>query len=161
MQTLSGRRDSLRRLFSCLVFCIVLCPVAQAAEPLARLSWLAGDWRLEGTDLREHYSRLEGGTIMGTSRAVRGGKTVHAEFMVFETRPDGIYLTEWFPADNEVIRFKLTATTERGVAFETFDRPQHDRLTYERIDADRMRITLIKDLEGKPQTRIFPMRRNP
>lgn len=157
---------SIRRWLLATLCLMSLCGLAGAQTPagpvLDQLGWLAGNWQGDGelAELAEHYSPVAGGTLMGTSRVVHDGKAVHTEFLFFEERSDGVFLTEWFPG-RQTIRFKLARVSADRWEFETVDRPTLDRLSYERVGDDRLRITLVKDVNGSPQTMIFPMRRKP
>lgn len=66
---------------------------------LDALAWLAGDWRGEDPHetLEQHYSPVRGATIVATSREVRGGRSEHREFLLFEQQPDTIHLTVLHP----------------------------------------------------------------
>jgi hypothetical protein len=143
------------------VILLLATPAAHGAPPvLPGLTWLAGDWQGEGdlADMREHYSAEAGGTLLGTNREVRDGKTTGVEFMYFEEKDGKVTLTEWFPG-RFTLHFALVTHDADAWAFETRDTGVLDRLTYRRLDDRHMRIDLIKDVDGKAKVIHFPMHR--
>ena len=52
-------------------------------ETVDKLAWLAGCWNVDGAEpgSGEHWSTAAGGTLLGTSRTVKGGKTTAFEFV--------------------------------------------------------------------------------
>jgi hypothetical protein len=58
---------------------------------IARLSWLAGSWRLEkaGRVVEEQWMAPAGGVMLGMSRTVTKGKLTEYEFMQVREGPGG------------------------------------------------------------------------
>lgn len=124
------------------------------------LSWLAGCWQSPQTDRRveELWMRPDGGTMLGMSRTVVGGKTSEFEFMqirqeegklVFTAKPSG-------QAEDSFTSIKLTSSEV------VFENPQHDfpqRIIY-RLNADGSLSARIEGTKGGETRAVdFPMRR--
>ena len=136
---------------------------ASAATSIADLAWMAGDWRTSagGAQTTEHWTRPEGGTMIGMGRTIAGGKTVFFEYLRIETRADGIFYVA-HPKARPGTDFKLTRLTGQEAVFEN---PKHDfpkRIIYRKA-ADG---ALVARIEGdgtekeKPQEyRYLPMTR--
>ena len=62
-------------------------PLAASAGTVDDLAWLAGDWELVSgpTRIEEHWTRPDGGTLLGMGRTVKGGKTLFFEYLRIET----------------------------------------------------------------------------
>jgi hypothetical protein len=61
-------------------------------DPLAGLSWLAGDWAGDdkGTWNEEHWMEPSGGMMLAMHRDLKEGKATSFEFLRIEATPDGI-----------------------------------------------------------------------
>ena len=97
-----------------------------AFETLEVLAWIAGDWQTpasNGRQVDEHWTMPLGGTMMGVSRTVAGGKTVEFEYLRIEDRADGTYYLAHPNARAPGTEFKLTKRTAGQV---TFENPKHD-----------------------------------
>lgn len=99
---------------------------------IADLNWLAGDWQTTGgrSQTDEHWTQAAGGSMLGLSRTVAGGRTYEFEYLRIEQRADGIYYVAHPKARCPGTDFKLTRLTSTEVVFEN---PAHDfpkRITY-------------------------------
>jgi len=134
---------------------------AGAAErPSARiddLAWLAGSWagEIQGagstTRFEAHYTTPQGGVILSTSKAFRAeGKLSWFEFERFEVR-DGALVVIPHPNGKASVPFTLLEhdpAAKRAV----FANPGHDdpnRITYQRVAADRLLIRVEGDAPGE------------
>jgi len=163
----SEKEPVVMRAYLVVVLLLLLAPyavrpaVADAPLSIDSLSWLAGDWR--GTDedgtLEEHYSPMNGASILGTSRIVSKGVSVHLEWILIEQTSDGVFLTVSLPKKQKTVTFKLMRVNGTSWSFETTDRPKVERLTYTREGADAVAIKLEKEHDGKPFSFVFRMRR--
>lgn len=106
-----------------------------AAEParVEDLAWMTGDWELGAGPMttEEHWSRVAGGTLLGTGRTIAGGKTVFFEFMRIETRADGIYFVGQ-PKGGPGTDFKLVRVEGKSVTFENLGHDFPKRILYRR-----------------------------
>src|SRR5262245_15635489 len=115
-----------------IVFLFVLAPIgnrlesATIASDIAELAWIAGDWQTAPggrAQIEEHWIPPAGGTMMGVSRTVAGGKTAEFEFLRVEQREDGIYYVAQPKGRCPATDFKLTRVTAQEAIFEN---PTHD-----------------------------------
>ncbi len=67
-------------------------PELAPAAAIGDLQWLAGAWRgTAGTaSVEEHWTRPEGGAMLGLGRTVRQGRMVGFEFLRIVTRGEAI-----------------------------------------------------------------------
>jgi hypothetical protein len=149
--------------------------LVQAAESLSidSLSWISGDWRgpEEGGVLEEHYSSLDGDSILGTSRIVSKGRSIHLEWILFEQSADGTFQTVSLPHVHKTYRFKLIRHQNQTWVFETRVRVETtagrakeaafevQRLTLTRDTQDSMTLKLEKQQDGKPWSADFHLTR--
>ena len=123
-----------------------------AADPLAGLAWLAGDWY--GTDgpleMEERWTEPRGGVMLGIHRDVKGGKAVSFEFFRVESTPQGItYFAS--PEGRPSTPFRMAKLEGKRVVFEN---PQHDfpkRIIYWLGDDGSLHARIEGDPGGKEQ----------
>lgn len=62
-----------------------------APDPVAQVAWLQGCWRAAGSEAGsvEYWTAPAGGTMLGLSRTVRGGKTAAHEFLQIRETASG------------------------------------------------------------------------
>jgi hypothetical protein len=89
------------------------------------LAWLSGDWETAPGRMQidEHWTKVAGGSMIGMSRTVAGGKTVFFEYLRIEARGDGVYYVAHPKARTPGTDFKLTRLTGQEAVFEN---PAHD-----------------------------------
>ena len=123
-------------------------PSAQTGQAfkLEDLAWLSGDWETAPgrRQIDEHWTAVAGGSMIGMSRTVAGGKTVFYEYLRIETRGDGIYYVAHPKARTPGTDFKLMRLSGQEAVFEN---PAHDfpkRIIYHK-NADG---TLTARIEG-------------
>lgn len=108
-------------------------PATTPPQTISELSWLAGDWQTaaEGrSQTDEHWTYPAGGSMLGLSRTVAGGRTYEFEYLRIEQREDGIYYVAHPKARCPGTDFKMTRLTATEAVFEN---PAHDfpkRITY-------------------------------
>ncbi len=107
------------------------------------MSFLTGEW--QGQGFEECWGSALGGTMLGTSRAVEDGRTVHKEFMLLEETPDGLLLKLYLPEKEKTMVFKPARFSDQQVEFVRQDVPE--RLIYRR-EGDRLHIQLDKARGG-------------
>ncbi len=135
---------------------------ADSATPSVQaLYWLSGCWSSANAESGsgEQWMPPAGGTMLGTSRVVRSGKTVAYEFIqIRETGDEGLEFIAK-PSGQAEAAFQLLTLSEREVIFEN---PQHDfpqRIIY-RLAADGVLKARIEGtIDGEPKAVDFPMRK--
>jgi hypothetical protein len=132
-------------------------PLSEQNRSIAELAWIAGDWTTAPggrMQVEEHWTQPAGGTMLGVSRTVAGGKTVEFEFLRLEQREGEIYYIAHPKARSPGTDFKLTRLTSDEAVFEN---PQHDfpkRIIYKK-NADGSLTARIDGGEGT-RSRSFP-----
>jgi hypothetical protein len=122
---------------------------------VADLEWLAGCWQYTAGSrtVTEFWLPSDGGTMMGLSRTVSGGKTVEHEFLLLRLGPLGIeYVAK--PSGQAEAVFIATKVAAGEVVFEN---PAHDfptRITYRKGDAGLV-ATIDGMVKGKPRAIDF------
>jgi hypothetical protein len=125
------------------------------------LAWLKGCWTSTGNDraITEHWLKPEGGTMLGISHTIAGGKTVEFEFMRIREEANGEILFVAKPSGQPEAAFKLIKGSAREVIFEN---PKHDfpqRVIY-RLQDDGSLLGRIEGVsKGKERSVDFPMNR--
>jgi hypothetical protein len=124
---------------------------------VTRLAWLTGCWSLarsSGAETEEHWMSPKGGTMLGMSRTVRGGKTVEHEFLQIRL-VDGRLAYEARPSGQPPAVFPVKILEADSV---TFENPSHDfpqRITYRRT-ADGVTARIEGTSDGKNRGIDFP-----
>ena len=148
-----------------LAIVLALVTGASSQSPVTKIediAWLAGCWeRLDtskGLQINEQWMKPAGGTMFGTGRTVKNGKTVDYEFTRIEQRPEGLFYVARPSANKEDTDFKLIRSGKFEIVFEdpTHDFPQ--RVMYRREGDD-----LFARVEGNRGGTLvgvdFPMKR--
>ncbi|HET9227285.1 MAG TPA: DUF6265 family protein [Thermoanaerobaculia bacterium] len=143
---------------------ILLLSAALAASPssVQDLAWLSGCWARVGGEAGsgETWTAPAGGTLLGVSRTVKGGKTVAHEFMqIRETGPGQIAFIA-LPSGQKEASFPLVRLSGQEAVFEN---PQHDfpqRVIYRR-DGDSLTGRIEGNEGGQTKGFDFPMKRCP
>jgi len=149
-----------RLLVGALFLQFAFAPLARCS-PIDDLAWLAGCWSSEGREAGsgEQWSAPAGGTMLGTSRTVRGGRTVEWEFLRIREAEDGILEYVALPSRQAETVFRMSRISDRGV---TFENPGHDfpqRIVYRREGLDRLVARIEGSVDGRDRAVEFPMRR--
>lgn len=142
--------------FACLS--LVLLLPACAATPDARVpadagtlgevAFLAGTFRGSAGDaeIEESWSEARAGSMLGTGRTTRGGKTAFFEFLSITDDGQGLVYTAW-PRGGPPTAFRRTGGGGGEIVFEN---PSHDfpkRIVYRR-EADGGITTRVEGDEG-------------
>ena len=130
-------------------------------DPVDQLAWLQGCWRAAGAEAGsvEQWTAPAGGTMLGLSRTVKGGKTVAHEFMqIRETAPGKLaYIA--MPSGQTTTSFALVQASASHAVFEN---PAHDfpqRVSYRRDGALILTARIEGTINGKPKAIDFPLQR--
>lgn len=126
-----------------------------------QLSWMAGCWNggSGNLEISEQWMRPSGGTMLGMSRTVAGGKTVEFEFLQIRRTDDGAIAYIAKPSRQAETSFTLVKLTDSLAVFEN---PAHDfprRIIY-RLQPDGSLHARIEGSRGGQERGIdFPYRR--
>jgi hypothetical protein len=145
-----------------LVAALTLAPAAGAADgTLDQLSWLAGCWKSDTGEAGsvEQWMPAAGGSLIGMSRTVKGGKTVAWEFMRIANTPEGKLAFFAQPSGQQPASFTVLKQSATEVVFEN---PAHDfpqRVIYRFESPDKLRASIEGMRGGNLRTIPFPMTR--
>lgn len=145
------------------VFTALLIPGVSRADdaPLDRLSWMTGCWRAVGGEAGsgEHWTPVAGGTLLGISRTVRGGKTTVYEFMRIAEAPDGKVALLAQPSGKPPATFPAIRVSASEVVFENLDHDFPQRVIY-RLEAPGQIQASIEGMRGGSMRSIpYPLER--
>lgn len=151
------------RLVLASAFTIALASVhaSQPAErEVAQLGWMAGCWTRALPDgvNEEQWMRPLGGSLLGMSRTVRGGRTSEFEFLRI-AEVDGALAYVARPSGQAEAIFRMTSLTEREVVFEN---PRHDfpqRIIYRRNGDAALTARIEGTMNGQQRGVDFPYTR--
>jgi hypothetical protein len=138
---------------------LALTGLPAQVKSTADLAFMTGCWQFErnGRRVEEHWLAPAGGTLIGVSRTVAGGKTVDYEFLQIRDTPDGVTYTAK-PSRQPEASFRMTSGTIDEVVFEN---PAHDfpqRIRY-RVAKDTLHARIEGTMNGKPSAIDFPYAR--
>jgi hypothetical protein len=134
------------------------------------LAWLAGRWTgtfFDGEPCEEAWLPPLGGTMIGTFRALRGGRGAFYEILVVEVTGDGLVLRmrhfdgglePWASEAGATPSWPLVSIDGQRAVFEDAERPFPQRQVYER-DGDRLTIRLEGEQQGRPHAMAFSFQR--
>jgi hypothetical protein len=128
---------------------------------IATLVWLAGCWAAEGAEAGsgEHWMPPAGGTLIGISRRVKGGRTVAWELMQIRETADGRLQFVALPSGQRETTFTALQVSDTEAVFEN---PAHDfpqRVIYRRVGKDRLAARIEGQRQGVARAMEFPLRR--
>jgi hypothetical protein len=126
------------------------------------LVWMSGCWASVGGEAGsgETWTAPAGGTLLGVSRTVKGGKTVAHEFMQIRETGAGQIAFIALPSGQSEASFPLVRLSGQEAVFEN---PQHDfpqRVIYRR-DGDLLTGRIEGRIGGEAKAIDFPMRSQP
>ena len=138
------------------ILMLASCSAFAQTRNIEAMGWLAGSWVLEesGVRIEEHWIPESGGTMLGVSRTVKGGKTVAFEFLRLEARGDGVVYVA-HPNARPGTDFTLTKLEVHSAVFEN---PAHDfpKIIRYRLNPDGTLLAQIEgDEEGRHVTQDF------
>jgi len=129
---------------------------AQSRESLSDLAWQAGGWQgtMGKAQIEEHRIQPAGGTMLGVSKTVAGGRTVSFEFLRIESRPDGpVYVAQ--PQGRPPVEFKLTQRSENRAVFENLQHDNPKIIRYSKESDGSLRAEIEGDEKGTHQKMEF------
>jgi len=106
---------------------------SQAASA-QHLTWLQGCWRIDAGNriVEEQWSAPRGGTLLGSSRTVRDGKTIEHEFVIVRETADARLAYEVSPSGRPVTVFTSISLDDGAVVFENLQHDFPQRVAYQR-----------------------------
>jgi len=128
---------------------------------VSSLAWLAGCWQSDGAEpgSGETWMPPAGGTMFGTSRTVKGGKTVAFEFMELRALADGRLAFVAHPSGQEGATFPLARLENGDAVFENTGHDFPQRVIYAPDGASKLKARIEGTRNGKPLVIPFPMTR--
>lgn len=142
---------------------LLAAPHAQSASPskIEHLAWLAGCWQLDGqpAGAGEQWSTLAGGTLLGSSRSLRDGRTVGSEFMQLRQHDDGRLVLTALPSGRNATEFNATTVDGDEAVFENPANDFPQRIRYRRLGAQRAHARIEVAQDNPEQAIDFPMHR--
>ena len=95
--------------------------------------------------------------MLGTSRVVKGDRTVFHEFVLLEHTPEGTFFRVRTESSSETVSFKRVPSTSTSPGAVTFENP-HDfptRITYWPDGSDTLRARIEGTRDGKTAAEDF------
>jgi hypothetical protein len=139
------------------VLVLALSGILQPARPVAAdVGWLSGCWEFtrNGRHVIEHWTQVEGGTLIGMSRTVANGKTTEYEFLLIRSGANGLeYVAK--PSGQAEGTFTAATATASEVVFEN---PAHDfpkKIGYKR-SGDALTAWIEGPMNGQTRRIEFP-----
>lgn len=167
MQQLSGAR--LRLGAACVIFGIVLIYSAaglalQTEKPGFKaddLAWMSGDWETAPGRMQidEHWTTPVGGSMLGMSRTVAGGKMVFFEFLRIETRGTEVFYVAQPKGRTPATDFKLVRSSEGEAVFENLQHDFPKRIIYRKQPDGGLSARIEGDGTEKEKPQEFKYRR--
>jgi hypothetical protein len=145
---------------------LLILGVAGNAQTLSSkiedISWLAGCWERidpsKALQISEQWMKPAGGTMFGTGRTVKNGKTVDFEFTRIEQRTEGLFYVARPAANKEDTDFKLIRSGKSEVVFENLAHDFPQRVMYRR-EGENLFARIEGNRNGKTVGVDFPMKR--
>ncbi|RJG15125.1 DUF6265 family protein [Massilia cavernae] len=153
------------RLFHRMSLCAALVAATGTAlaanETAAQFGWLQGCWQATGGEpgSGETWTSAAGGTLLGLSRTVKGGRTVAHEFVqIRETEPGKLaYIA--LPSGQAQATFPLAHASDKRVVFENLAHDFPKRIIYRREGSRLLFARVEGEIKGKLKGIDFPMER--
>jgi hypothetical protein len=133
---------------------------APASTDVERLSWLAGCWtqpRASGL-VEEQWMTPRGGSMLGMSRTVIGGKTVEYEFIRIAVVGSTLaYVAK--PSGQAEATFPVKSIDDGAVVFENLAHDFPQRIIYRRTADGSVTARVEGTVKGETRGRDFPYTR--
>ena len=144
---------------SVLFFWLVTSTTQAPAPSIKDVAWIAGCWEFNrnGRHVMESWLPPEGGTMMGVSRTVSGGRTSEWEFLIIREGRAGLeYVAK--PSGQA----EATFTASRASAGEViFENPAHDfpKTIHYKRDGDALTAAIEGPMNGQSRRIEFAYKR--
>lgn len=148
------------RLLACAVLVLSIeTGSAQTANGIERASWLQGCWELTtaARTVEEIWTTARGGSMIGVSRTIRGGKLTEYEVIVLREQGDRLAY-EAHPSGQSAATFLSTSISAQELVFEN---PAHDfpqQIGY-RLEGDSLLAWIRGTQNGQERRLEFPYKR--
>jgi hypothetical protein len=124
-----------KRGLACVVLFILCgCFAARAQNSVDSLTWMTGCWELNVPQrqmtITEHWMKPAGGTLIGMSRTVRGGKTTGFEYIRIVTTEGGIDYVAKPSSNKDETAFRLVKSSASEAVFENLAHDFPQRIIY-------------------------------
>ena len=142
------------------VIAIVIATLVQPRAAVADLAWLSGCWELTraGRHVVEQWMPPEGGTLIGMSRTVAGGKTTEYEFLMIRETTGGVeYVAR--PSGQTEATFTSVRASADEVVFENLQHDFPNRVIYRRVGDGDLLAAIEGTRGGRTQRIEFPYKR--
>ncbi len=150
----------MRRFCATALMGILSAPVmGQPVATTADVAFLTGCWKYErgGRIVEEHWMAPAGGSLMGISRTVAGGKVAEFEFLQIRDLPGGLtYIAK--PSGQPEASFTATS---KGAGEVVFENPTHDfpqKIRY-KLTGDTLAARVEGTINGKARGIDLPYTR--
>jgi hypothetical protein len=133
--------------------------VAQQPKGIHRVAWLRGCWEISTPErtVEEQWMVPRGGSMMGMSRTVRGGKLVAYEMVLI--REEGPALAyQAHPSGQPVATFLSTTVSASQVVFENLSHDFPQQIGYQ-VREDVLLAWIAGSQSGKSRRVEFPYKR--
>lgn len=161
--SLGGKRVTMRTTPAIAIapVALVSAGVTAAGPDIAKLAWLAGCCASESAEpgSGEQWTPLAGGTMLGTSRTVKQGKTVEFEFMQLRHLADGTLAFIALPSGEQTTVFPVLRISDSEAVFENLQHDFPQRVVYAREGEFKLRPRIEGMRSGTLRVVEFPMRR--
>jgi hypothetical protein len=144
------------------IILVLFTVVAELRTPppsIKDVAWIAGCWEVDrnGRHVAEQWMAPDGGTMMGMSRTVIGGRTSEWEFLIIRESAQGLdYVAK--PSGQAEATFSASSVSGTEIAFEN---PAHDfpkRIVYRRA-GDALTAAIEGPINGQTRRIEFPYRK--
>lgn len=137
-------------------------PASAPTLTLQPLHWLAGCWHseLDEPGSGEQWMAAAGGTMLGLSRMVKGGRTVQFEFMQIRESALGVLFIA-HPSAQAGTRFAAVELSASAAVFEQRGPDFPQRVIYRLLPDGRLAGRIEGLRNGEWRGVDFPMRRGP
>lgn len=151
---------SARTLAAAPVLAIGLAALAARTGGIEQLAWMTGCWELTAGEriVEEQWMAPRGGSMMGMSRTVRGGRTVAWETVLLREDSAGAISYNAFPGGQAAAVFPATELSDSHAVFSN---PAHDfpqRIIYRRR-GDTLAARIEGETAGGTRGSDFPYRK--
>jgi hypothetical protein len=143
-----------------LAFAFLAGGIADAAT-VDDLAWLSGCWAIDGADAGsiEAWLSPAGGTLLGVSRTVKGGKTVAYEFVQIRALDDGVLAYIAKPSNQAEATFPLARMGKQEVVFENKAHDFPQRIIYRLAEPGVLQARIEGTRGGKERAIDYPMKK--